>query len=473
MNYYKYLLLLFIPFALVSCDLFGDMEEEPEPMKALSALWSMDKIECEAPCEVGFTNFTVENVDCEWDFGDGSIGDISCNTVHTFATAGEYEITLKVTDEEGNTASSSQTLNVTEPDSSLGHPFSGIKLVPGNGNIAAQRIVEVPNGFIMLVGNHMNDGPLSTKPAFNLLVQMDHRGEAFNFVQLPTNVIGIDMVKTLNDRILIAGTEGNFGMVMEIDHNLNTVKKYTSNLEASAFTSLDYNGGNEIYAAGYQTVGNVQSALVQKISSSFFYLKSWQTEANSDSRFDNIVTHQDQVFLNAYIPAENKSIIYNMQSDLEDANALVVLSDSNITDIEVDDERVYAAAIGPAGSKSRLAEFTHDLLLLDEQDISAQAVNNALFPLDLQIIDGHYLLPSLILNPGEECQISSSLQKVCTTGNQCASNIITCPENQTTIILSQIIQLENEEYLAVGTSSDADQVFDVAYLMLDNEFNLK
>ena len=50
-----------------------------------------------------------------WDFGDGSTGS-GQTASHQYAAAGAYTVTLTVTDDLGNTSSSSQTISVFEPD---------------------------------------------------------------------------------------------------------------------------------------------------------------------------------------------------------------------------------------------------------------------------------------------------------------------------------------------------------------------
>jgi PKD repeat protein len=50
-----------------------------------------------------------------WDFGDET-NSTEQNPTHTFAAAGEYEVTLTVTDEDGETGTATETITVTAPE---------------------------------------------------------------------------------------------------------------------------------------------------------------------------------------------------------------------------------------------------------------------------------------------------------------------------------------------------------------------
>ncbi len=50
-----------------------------------------------------------------WNFGDGSAPATTVTTTHTYASAGTYRVTLKVTDNQGATTSSTQILEVSAP----------------------------------------------------------------------------------------------------------------------------------------------------------------------------------------------------------------------------------------------------------------------------------------------------------------------------------------------------------------------
>ncbi|MDC6352789.1 PKD domain-containing protein [Zeaxanthinibacter sp. PT1] len=71
-----------------------------------------------APLEVQFTGSNSSDdqgvVSYSWDFMDGSTSDID-NPLHTFATAGTYEVTLTVSDASGLESSANVTITVSEP----------------------------------------------------------------------------------------------------------------------------------------------------------------------------------------------------------------------------------------------------------------------------------------------------------------------------------------------------------------------
>lgn len=64
----------------------------------------------------------------EWDFGDGTAKATTRTATHVFSEAGEYEVTLKVTDEDGVTGEASEKIKVEIPESA---PIANITAVPG------------------------------------------------------------------------------------------------------------------------------------------------------------------------------------------------------------------------------------------------------------------------------------------------------------------------------------------------------
>jgi len=71
-------------------------------------------------------NGTVEKY--EWTFGDGSNKATTRTATHTYKTAGTYEVTLKVTDDKGDTGESSQKIALEVAESA---PIAVITTVPG------------------------------------------------------------------------------------------------------------------------------------------------------------------------------------------------------------------------------------------------------------------------------------------------------------------------------------------------------
>jgi PKD repeat protein len=73
-----------------------------------------------------FTNTSTDDdgtIDSyEWDFGDGTATSAAPEPSHTYASAGSFTVTLKVTDNGGKTDTKTDTVNPTEPASPVGGP---------------------------------------------------------------------------------------------------------------------------------------------------------------------------------------------------------------------------------------------------------------------------------------------------------------------------------------------------------------
>ncbi|MEZ4932066.1 MAG: PKD domain-containing protein [Saprospiraceae bacterium] len=59
---------------------------------------------------ISFSNTTTNGISYEWDFGDGN-SSTDENPVHTYSAAGQYDVTLRATNECG-TVTTMQTINV-------------------------------------------------------------------------------------------------------------------------------------------------------------------------------------------------------------------------------------------------------------------------------------------------------------------------------------------------------------------------
>ena len=65
-----------------------------------------------------FDNESLNAVSYAWNFGDGGT-DTAENPTHTYASEGDYTVTLIVTGSGGNTNTSTKTITVVDPDVEL------------------------------------------------------------------------------------------------------------------------------------------------------------------------------------------------------------------------------------------------------------------------------------------------------------------------------------------------------------------
>ena len=89
--------------------------------KAPTAAFSLDPASGNAPLTVNLDASNSQDSDgsiatYSWDFGDDSAKAEGVTTEHTFTDSGSFEITLSVTDDDGATDKSTQTVTVEAPD---------------------------------------------------------------------------------------------------------------------------------------------------------------------------------------------------------------------------------------------------------------------------------------------------------------------------------------------------------------------
>ncbi|HMR01488.1 MAG TPA: PKD domain-containing protein, partial [Candidatus Gracilibacteria bacterium] len=83
----------------------------------------------------------------KWDFGDGSSNANTRTATHVYSESGTYEVVLTVTDQEGITAESTQSITIEIPESA---PIASIETVPapnGDGDDVVQGTVPLEIAF--------------------------------------------------------------------------------------------------------------------------------------------------------------------------------------------------------------------------------------------------------------------------------------------------------------------------------------
>ncbi|WP_440006079.1 PKD domain-containing protein [Halomicrococcus sp. SG-WS-1] len=122
----------------------------------------------------------------EWDFGDGTTA-TGESVVHTFDSAGEYEVTLTVTDDDGATTTTTKTVTVEESQPTPG-PSTAVSLAPSEDLVGVDQnssfdlMVESADGG---VGTYSITVELSNPSVATIEdVQLNGANDAFTDVQI-------------------------------------------------------------------------------------------------------------------------------------------------------------------------------------------------------------------------------------------------------------------------------------------------
>lgn len=91
-------------------------EEQPEPNQAPQAVMSLAIEDLTVSADgQGSTDADGDVASHSWDFGDGTVAS-GATAQHTYTEAGTYTVTLTVTDDKGDTATSTESITVVAPD---------------------------------------------------------------------------------------------------------------------------------------------------------------------------------------------------------------------------------------------------------------------------------------------------------------------------------------------------------------------
>jgi PKD repeat protein/glucose/arabinose dehydrogenase len=141
-----------------------------EPNTVPTAVITADPLTGTAPLEVSFTGDQSTDdgtiVSYEWDFKDGTTA-TETNPTHTFTTAGTYDVTLTVTDDQGLTNVASVTIEVTEPINTNEAPVAIIQATPVTGTaplgVAFTGSVSTDDAGVVLYSWDFGDGTGSSE----------------------------------------------------------------------------------------------------------------------------------------------------------------------------------------------------------------------------------------------------------------------------------------------------------------------
>lgn len=96
-----------------SCELLDKEDDTETPGEPVASF--QYEVSSEDWAEVNFTNFSQNATSYSWDFGDDSELSTEENPVHTFGEGGTYTVTLTSANDDGVSATKSETVEITDP----------------------------------------------------------------------------------------------------------------------------------------------------------------------------------------------------------------------------------------------------------------------------------------------------------------------------------------------------------------------
>jgi hypothetical protein len=119
------------------------------------------------------STLVVPNAGYRWNFGDGTTA-VGPSVVHTYATGGNYTVTLTVTDRGGNTDSLTQTVSVLGPGGSVVPPPN----TTGSGPGLDAHIQLLPQGLRGVLRSGVSAAVTSNEPADGIATLLISRSAA-------------------------------------------------------------------------------------------------------------------------------------------------------------------------------------------------------------------------------------------------------------------------------------------------------
>lgn len=113
----KYLCML-IPCIMIVSSCGDDDPDDMTPMTTDPIASFQFEVSADNYAEVSFTNFSQNATVYSWDFGDGNSSEEE-NPTHIYAAGGDYDVTLTASNAAGTSATRTESLSLTDPNSQL------------------------------------------------------------------------------------------------------------------------------------------------------------------------------------------------------------------------------------------------------------------------------------------------------------------------------------------------------------------
>lgn len=230
-------------------------EVDYPPIGEPNANFEINNSDCNAPCEVAFTNLSTDAESFVWDFGDGSSPSYAVNPVHIYEKPGSYVVKLTVKG-RGREDFESKTIVIGS--------ITFKKTYGGTMEDRGSAILQTEDGGYLVVGRNASGGG-GKLDMYLLKTDRDGGKPVGKYYGGPSNDIGNLLIQTSDGGYLIGGysesqTNGALDFyLVKTDLSLNVLpgwpKNYGGTLSDVPYAILELDTG------GYLMVGESNTSM--------------------------------------------------------------------------------------------------------------------------------------------------------------------------------------------------------------------
>lgn len=373
----KNIIIVMALILLVSCgedSPFGDGDSDE-----LRIGFDISNNECQAACEITFTNTSEFAESFMWDFDDGSTISREENPTHLFENAGVYDVTLTITKGTESKVQSQRIRILPRSDQPTIIQTHSLAL-----HTIGLDIVEF-EGDLMILAQSNNDGSaLFSNTNTNHLMRVTKSGELIDDIGIPKEW-EINDIEVLGSVIYVVGKSNEKAFIAQVDAagNVLDIEQHLIDLPSS-YRKISFVEGGRPVVIGTVSNGSNDFVLLHEYDAALNLRLAYEfIDVEADLKAVDISFSDDKIYL-AY-NATSSSVESGILESYDKSSFARITSynvPGEVTGITSDASGVYLISTDERREQSGVWKFNHDLEQLQFSSVPALEVSEP-YPTDI------------------------------------------------------------------------------------------